>query len=124
LFLWFGELFKKLENAQIYSVDSFPVELCNITRNLWSDKKLKGYNASKQKYFYVFKVHMVVNTNKEPIYFYISESLMYDIKASYKFLPSLPKNSIVIGDKGYVSNELKNFLKNLGINISPIFKKI
>ena len=61
LFLWFGELFKKLENAQIYSVDSFPVEICNITRekrcNLWSDKKLKGYNASKQKYFYGFKVH-------------------------------------------------------------------
>jgi len=67
--------------------------------------------------FYGFKVHMVVNTNKEPIYFYISEGSMHDIKASYKFLPSLPKNSIVIGDKGYVSNELKN----LGINISPIF---
>jgi len=99
------------------------VEICNITRekrcNLWSNKKLKGYNASKQKYFYDFKVHMVVNTNKEPIY-YISEGSMYDIKASYKFLPSLPKNSVVIGDKGYISNELKNFLKNLGINISPI----
>jgi len=67
---------------------------------------------------------MVVNTNKELIYFYISEGLMHDIKASYKFLPSLPKNSIVIGNKAYVSNELKNFLKNLGINISPIFKKI
>ena len=127
LFLWLGGLFKQLENTQIYSVDSFPVELCNITRekrcNLWSDKKLKGYNASKQKYFYGFKVHMVVNTNKEPIYFYISEGSMHDIKASYKFLPSLPKNSIVIGDKGYVSNELKNFLNNFGIDISPIFKK-
>jgi len=49
---------------------------------------------------------------KEPIYFYISEGSMHDIKASYKFLPSLPKNFVVIGDKGYVSNELKNFLKN------------
>jgi len=38
---------EKLEDKQIYLVDSFPVELCNITRermcNLWNDKKLKGY---------------------------------------------------------------------------------
>ena len=86
LFLWLGKLFEKLEDKQIYSVDSFPVELCNITRermcNLWNDKKLKGYNASKKRYFYGFKVHMIVNTNKEPIFFYISNGSMHDITAS------------------------------------------
>jgi hypothetical protein len=54
LFLWLGKLFEKLEGAKIYSVDSFPVELCNITRekrsNLWVDKELKGYNASKKDF--------------------------------------------------------------------------
>jgi hypothetical protein len=62
LFIWLGKLFEKLEGAQIYSVDSFPVELCSITRekrcNLWQDEKFKGYNTSKKKYFYGFKVHM------------------------------------------------------------------
>jgi len=127
LFLWLGKLFKKLEGAQVYSVDSFPVELCHITRekrcNLWNDEKLKGYNASKKKYFYGFKVHMVVNTNKEPIFFYISKGSMHDVTAAYNFLPYLPLNSIVIGDKGYVSNDLKNFLNKYGIELSPILRK-
>ena len=127
LFLWLAELFKRLEGAQIYSVDSFPVELCQISREkrcrLYNDEKLKGFNASKNRYFYGFKVHMVVNTNKEPIFFYISEGSMHDVKASYHFLPFVPKNSIVIGDKGYVSDDLDNFLSKFGIKLSPIFRK-
>ncbi len=66
---------------------------------------------------------MVVNTDKAPIYFYISEGSMHDINAAYNFLPYLPKDSIAIGDKGYVSSELKQFLQNYGIILSPIFKK-
>jgi len=66
---------------------------------------------------------MVVNTNKEPIYFYISEGSMHDVTAAYNFLPYLPSNSIVIGDKGYVSDNLKNFLKKFGIELSPILRK-
>ncbi|MFW9627675.1 MAG: hypothetical protein ACMV1K_13195 [Sulfurospirillum sp.] len=32
LFLFLGSLFQRLNGAKIYSVDSFPVELCQITR--------------------------------------------------------------------------------------------
>ena len=32
LFLFLSKLFKKLNGSQIYSVDSFPVELCQIQR--------------------------------------------------------------------------------------------
>ena len=107
LFLFLSELFKKLNGSQIYSVDSFPVEICQIQREksskLWRDISLKGYNASKGKYFYGFKVHMVVTTNQEPVTCYISEGSMHDATASYKFLPTLPKDSIVIGDKAYIS---------------------
>ena len=39
---------------------------------------------------------------------------MHDVKASYNFLPFVPKNSIVIGDKGYVSDDLNNFLSKFG----------
>ena len=104
LFVFLTELFKKLNGSQIYSVDSFPVEICQIQREkrskLWRDVSLKGYNASKKKYFYGFKVHMVVTTNQKPVSCYISEGSMHDSTASYKFLPTLPENSIVIGDKG------------------------
>jgi len=127
LFLFLGELFQKLNGSQIYSVDSFPVELCQIQREkrskLWRDINLKGYNASKQRYFYGFKVHMVVTTNQEPVVCYISEGSMHDATASYKFLPNLPENSIVIGDKGYISGKLENFLAQFGIELSALKRK-
>ena len=127
LFLFLSEVFKKLNGSQIYSVDSFPVEICQIQREqrskLWRDISLKGYNASKQKYFYGFKVHMVVTTNQEPVSCYISEGSIHDTVASYKFLPTLPKNSIVIGDKGYISGKLEKFLAQFGIELSALKRK-
>ena len=126
-FLFLSELFKKLNGSQIYSVDSFPVEICQIQREkrskLWRDVSLKGYNASKKKYFYGFKVHMVVTTNQEPVSCYISEGSMHDTTASYKFLPTLPTNSIVIGDKGYISGKLESFLAKFGIELSALKRK-
>ena len=87
LFVFLSELFKQLNGSQIYSVDLFPVEICQIQREkrskLWRDISLKGYNASKQKYFYGFKVHMVVTTDQEPVSCYISEGSIHDTTASY-----------------------------------------
>lgn len=127
LFVFLSEIFKKLNGSQIYSVDSFPVEICQIQREkrskLWQDILLKGYNASKKKYFYGFKVHMVVTTNQEPVSCYISEGSVHDTTASYKFLKDLPKNSIVIGDKGYISSKLESFLAQFGIELSALKRK-
>jgi len=127
LFLFLSELFKKLNGSKIYSVDSFPVEICQIQREkrskLWQDSSLKGYNASKQKYFYGFKVHMVVTTNQEPVSCYISKGSIHDITASYELLPTLPQNSIVIGDKGYISGKLERFLAQFGIELSTLKRK-
>ncbi len=124
LFIWLGDVFIKLEGAHIYSVDSFPVELCQITRekrcHLWRAPELKGFNASKCKFFYGVKVHMVVTTDKEPVRCYISQGSTHDVKASYTLLPQLPVNSLAIGDKGYVSSKLSSFLKQFGIVLSPI----
>lgn len=122
-----SEVFKKLNVMDIYCVDSFPVEICKIEREkssqLWKDISLKGYNASKKKYFYGFKVHMTVTTNQEPVSFYITEGSTHDITASYNFLQNLPKNSIVIGDKGYISNKLDDFLAKFGITLSALKRK-
>ena len=124
LFLFLGSLFQRLNGAKIYSVDSFPVELCQITRQsrvrLWSDPSLKGYNASKGRFFYGLKVHMVVTTDKEPVMVHISEGSIHDVTAGYQFMHYLPQKSITIGDKGYVSSKLEAFLKQFEIVLSPI----
>lgn len=127
LFMWLGDLFIKLDGQRIYSVDSFPVELCQINRekrsNLWRAPELKGFNASKSKFFYGVKVHMVVTTDKSPVRCYISSGSMHDVNAAYKLLPQLPKDSLAIGDKGYVSQKLSQFLQAFNIKLSPIWRK-
>lgn len=127
LFLFLGNLFERIDRFQIYSVDSFPVEICQIQREtrakLWRDVKLKGYNASKKKFFYGLKVHMVVTTNQEPVSCYISEGSVHDITASYAFLPTLTKPATVIGDKGYISSRLEIFLAQFGIELSALKRK-
>jgi len=57
---------------------------------------------------------MVVTTNQQPVSCYISEGSLHDATASYKFISTLPRNSIVIGDKGYISGKLEKFLAKCG----------
>lgn len=90
---------------------------------LLNDPKLKGYNASKSRFFYGFKVHMSVTTLKEPVGLFISDGSVHDVKVAYPLLSSLPKSSTAIGDKGYVSSALESFLKQLGIHLSAIGRK-
>jgi len=124
IFRALGEMFQKTSNSTIYSVDSFPVEVCKIERarncNIYNHTDMKGYNSSKKRWFYGFKVHMVVTTNKEPVHCYISYANEHDATAAKKYLPAMKANTMVIGDKGYVSNKLKAFLGKLGINLNAI----
>ncbi len=45
------------------------------------------------------------------------------VTVAYGLLSHLPKSSIAIGDEGYISSKLEEFLKKLDIKLSPIFKK-
>lgn len=48
-----SEIFYKTTDLTIYSVDSFPVEVCKIERsqscNIYNHKNMKGYNSSKKR---------------------------------------------------------------------------
>lgn len=126
LFAVLGSFFQKVHNLAIYAIDSFPVEMCQIQREkrcrLWQQPELKGYNASKRKYFYGFKVHLIATTNKEPVLCTISCGKEHDIDVAYPLISQLPKGSINIGDKGYVSARLEQELSKLGIDHKPIYR--
>ncbi len=57
VFGYLSRLFVSIHPSQIYAIDSFPVELCQLQREsqcqLMRHMDLKGYNASKKRYFYV-----------------------------------------------------------------------
>ncbi len=127
LFAKLASLFTQIHPTQIYAIDSFPVELCQIQRekqcNLWNDPELKGYNASKKRYFYGFKVHMVTTTDKEPVHCFISMGKEADVTVAYELIPKLPDGAIGIGDKGYVSKELERLAKEHDVTFKPIYRE-
>jgi hypothetical protein len=127
IFSSLSALFSRVNPMQIYAIDSFPVELCQIQRekrsNLMNDPKLKGYNASKKRYFYGFKVHMITTSDKEPVQCFISMGREADVTIAYDLIPQLPKGSIGIGDKGYVSKELETISAEHGVHFKPIYRQ-
>ena len=126
VFGYLSQLFSTIHPSQIYAIDSFPVELCQLQREsqcqLMRHTDLKGYNASKKRYFYGFKVHMIATTSKEPVSCYISFGKVSDVKVAYKLIPKLPSDSTGIGDKGYVSSKLEALAHRFNINFTPIYR--
>ncbi|MBC6481590.1 MAG: hypothetical protein GDA56_31385 [Hormoscilla sp. GM7CHS1pb] len=65
LFQVIAQTFKELNSGQEYIIDSFPVPVCDKIRidrcKIYKQEEYRGYIASKKRYFYGLRVHMLVN---------------------------------------------------------------
>lgn len=91
-----------------YAIDSYPVLVCANCRinpcqlfPVEEHRKLRGYQASKKRYFYGFKVHLLVTSVGEPVEFFLSEGSLHDIEGLRRLPLDLPKGSNLWGDKAY-----------------------
>lgn len=137
LFGLLAEVHKQLNRNQEYAVDSLPVPVCDNIRinrcRLYpcpkSDKKQKkqgqattrdkaakkgegfrGYIASKERYFYGLKVHLLVTTNGLPVEVMLTPGAEADISA-FKCLPlDLPGGAHVFADAGYLDDHERALL--------------
>jgi hypothetical protein len=122
-----GELFKSTNETQEYAVDSFPVPVCENIRifhsKIYTKEEYRGYQASKKRYFYGVKVHMIVTSNGKPIEFILSTGSCSDLKAFKRMDLDLPEGSTIYADKAYTDYEEEDFLKESGIDLKPQRKK-
>jgi Transposase DDE domain len=116
-----AELFKSINPTQEYAVDSFPVPVCENVRifhsKIYNGEEYRGYQASKKRYFYGIKVHMIVTVDGKPIEFIFSPGSCSDIKAFKRMDLDLPEGSTIYGDKAYTDYEEEDFLVESGINL-------
>jgi hypothetical protein len=100
-----GEIFKATNPNQEYAVDSFPMPVCENIRifhaKIYKNEKYRGYQASKKRYFYGLKVHMVVTIDGRPVEFILTPGSWADISGFKELDLNLPEGSIVYGDKAY-----------------------
>ena len=117
----------EMNRCQEYIADSFPVPVCDNIRisrsKIFTGEVYRGYTASKKRYFYGIRVHMIVTGDGKPVEIQIVPGSRPDISVFKEFNFNLPENSKLYTDKGYTDYEWEDMLKEIGIIMEPIRKK-
>ena len=71
IFHFLGNIWKTLNNTSTYGIDSFPVALCDNYRirraKIYKNEAFRGYIASKKRYFYGVKIHLMITQDGQPV---------------------------------------------------------
>jgi len=132
---------------QTYAVDSLPVPVCDNIRirrcRIYpleieeghdggdqearpperKNKSFRGYIASKRRYFYGLRVHLVVTGAGEPVEFALAAGSEVDVTVFKELNLDLPEGSIICADKAYTDYEYEDLLKEAGLHLKAQRKK-
>jgi hypothetical protein len=127
LFRVIGETFKALNEESVYIIDSAPVLVCDNIRinrsKLYTEEAYRGYQASKRRYFYGLKIHLLVTKDHQPVEFFLSPASFSDVSALEQFDFDLPEGSRVFADKAYNFYLVEDLLAEANIELVPDRKK-
>ncbi len=113
-------------------VDSLPVAVCDNIRirrcKLYPPqehgKAFRGYIASKRRYFYGLRVHLLSTGAGEPVEFSLAAASESDIGVFKEMSLELPEGSIICAaDKGYTDYHYEDLLEELGLYLKAQRKK-
>jgi hypothetical protein len=123
-----AETFKAMNPAQEYCLDSFPIPICDnirITRaKLYQGEAYRGYIASKRRYFFGLRVHMIVTANGQPVELILRPGAEADVSVYQDFNFDLPEGAECYTDKAnnaYAFEDLLNAAAR--IVVKPARKK-
>jgi hypothetical protein len=128
LFRLVAEQFKADNSDQIYALDTFPVAVCDNYRikrcRIYTDERYRGYIASKKRYCYGLKVHLLVTQQGQPVEFFFTPGSANDVAHLDDFDFDLPPQATVYADKAYNHYLVEDCLAQDGqITLSPFRKQ-
>jgi hypothetical protein len=111
LFALLAQAHQQAHDGQAYCVDRLPVPVCDNIRiqrckfyrqeDGRPDEAYRGYTASKRRYFFGLKVHLLITATGQPVEFVLTPGSEADIRA-FKRLPlNLPEGVALFGDTAY-----------------------
>jgi hypothetical protein len=115
-------------NAEsVYIIDTFPIAACDNYRiprsNRSRSEAYRGRQASKQRYFYGLKVHLLVTASAEPVEFFLTSGSVNDVNGLDCFDFDLPAGAQSMGDKAYNDYELEDVLRRADLQLLPMRKQ-
>jgi hypothetical protein len=128
LFDLLGNMWKTLHTDAVYVIDSLPVAVCDNIRirrsRIYSKEDFRGYQASKKRYFYGLKIHLMVTQDGQPVECLLTPGGFGDVDALKYYAYELPNGAIIYADKAYNDYEIEDLLKEVNhIDLLPMRKK-
>jgi hypothetical protein len=127
LFFILAETWKALNEENIYLVDSFPVPVCDNIRIIrsrrYQGELYRGYIASKRRYFYGIRIHLLVTRAGQPLEFFLTPGSASDIAELPGFRLDLPEGAWLFADKASTNYQLEDSMLEAGIRFLPYRKK-
>jgi hypothetical protein len=127
LFLQLGETWKHLNEKSVYVIDSYPIAVCDNYRirrsHIYHGEDFRGYIASKKRYFYGLRIHILVTEQGEPVEFFLEPGAFSDTSALALYNFDLAQGSFVTGDKAYNDYTIKDVMREAGLELIPLRKK-
>ena len=99
-----------------------------IRRNkIYGTEAYRGYQASKKRYFYGVKIHLLVTKDHQPrpkgSRFFLSPGAFSDTTALTQFDFDLPTGAQIFADKAYTDYLVEDVLDEADIHLAPDRKK-
>ena len=117
LFNLLAQIWKTLNTEAIYVIDSLPVAVCDNIRirraKIYSHEEFRGYQASKKRYFYGLKIHLMVTQDGQPVECFLTPGSFGDVDALKSYAYELPDGAIIYADKAYNDYEIEDLLKEV-----------
>jgi Transposase DDE domain len=128
LFNLLARIWKTLNTNAIYVIDSLPIAVCDNMRirrsKIYTAEDFRGYQASKKRYFYGLKIHLMVTQDGQPVECFLTHGGFGDVDALKSYAYALPAGAIIYADKAYNDYELEDLLNEVEhIQLLPMRKK-
>ena len=127
LFQVLAEGFKAENSENIFSIDTFPVAVCDNIRisrsQVYQGPDWRGRISSKRRYFYGLKAHLMVTETGKIVEAFFTPGRCSDVLGLRCYSFDLPQGSVVYADKAYCNYGIEDALAASGISLKPIRKK-
>lgn len=127
LFAMLAQHGKAINPSMVYMIDSFPIASCDNIRSKRSRRyrgeAYRGYIASKRRYFYGLRLHLMTNADGQPVEFFLVPGADNDTGALAWYQFDLPSGAKIVGDKAFNVYAIEDDLATIDIALCPLRKK-
>jgi hypothetical protein len=127
LFRLLGETWKEMNGQSVYVIDSYPIAACDNYRicrsRRYQGEVWRGRQASKRRYFYGLKIHIMVTEQGQPVEFFLTPGSVSDTSAYRLYDFDLPPRAWITGDKAYTDYDVEDAINESGLRMKPMRKR-